>query len=300
MKQTILLLTMAGAMFAQGGFRGPGRYEIFSPLSKKVLDMDRNDRRTIIQFDSRRTDNQTWDVSDAGGGWYFIRNVMNGYALAVQDDRNSSPLVAEPFNNSERQQWRFESGQDTTAIIVNRNGKAIDIPYGSTNNGTKINSYNRNNEVNQRWQFQASSVGGGGGSWQDQDTRRPGRGGTSRYDTPAGGGTTAGSWQRDADGVYFDQNDRTYKMDGDGVCFYRNRNFQGEAVCSTLRNGRRRMTNANFDIGSVKFFGRAQAVQVFDREDFKGNAVEITGDEPNFTRAIRNALRSAPQSIRVY
>jgi len=54
------------------------------------------------------------------------------------------------------------------------------------------------------------------------------------------------------------------------------------------------------DIGSVKFFGRAAAVQIFDRDEFRGNAVEITGDERNFTRAIRNNLRSSPQSMRVY
>ncbi len=299
MKRTILLLTTALAAFGQGGFRGPGRYEIYSPLSRKVLDMDRNDRRTILQFEGRRTDNQLWDISDAGGGYFYIRNGMNGNALAVQDDRNSSPLVAEPFNNSPRQQWRFESGEDTTAILVNRNGKAIDIPYGSKNNGVKINSYNRNGEENQRWQFQAA----GGGYSQDQLGPKPGRGGVSRYDAPPsfpGGGNAGGNWRRDSDGMYYDENERMYKMDGDGVCFYRDRGFRGEAVCSTVRNGRRRM-NANMpDIGSVRFFGRAQAVQVFDREDFKGNAVEITGDEPNFTRAIRNLLRSSPQSIRVY
>lgn len=87
MKRTLLLVLASMALMAQGGFRGPGRYEIYAPLSRKVLDMDRNDRRTIIQYESRHTDNQTWDIVDAGGGFYFIRNVMNGNALAVADDR---------------------------------------------------------------------------------------------------------------------------------------------------------------------------------------------------------------------
>ena len=280
MTRMILYVLFSIAALAQGGFRGEGRYEIFSPLSRKVLDMDRNDRRTVIQYESRRTDNQAWDITDAGGGYYFIRNGMNGSALAVQDDRNSSPLVAEPFNYSPAQQWRFESGQDSTAIVVNRNGKAIDIPYGSKNNGTKVNSYGRNGEENQRWQFQPA-----GGT--------PGRG-QSRYDAPA----TSGG-RRDADGVYFDDRDRMYKMDGDGVCFYREREFRGEAVCATVRTGRRRWNNSFTDIGSVKFFGRATGVQVFDREEFRGNSVEITGDERNFNRATRG-LRGAPQSLRVY
>ena len=280
MTRMTLYVLFSIAALAQGGFRGEGRYEIFSPLSRKVLDMDRNDRRTVIQYESRRTDNQAWDITDAGGGYYFIRNGMNGSALAVQDDRNSSPLAAQPFNNSPAQQWRFESGQDSTAIVVNRNGKAIDIPYGSKNNGTKVNSYGRNGEENQRWQFQPA-----GGT--------PGRG-QSRYDAPA----TSGG-RRDADGVYFDDRDRMYKMDGDGVCFYREREFRGEAVCATVRTGRRRWNNSFTDIGSVKFFGRATGVQVFDREEFRGNSVEITGDERNFNRATRG-LRGAPQSLRVY
>jgi len=298
MKLTILMGLTGVAMFAQGGFRGPGQYEIMSPLSRKVLDMDRTDRRTILQFESRRTDNQTWDITEAGGGYYYIRNVMNGNALAVQDDRNSSPLVAEPFNSSPRQQWRFESGQDTTAILVNRNGKAIDIPYGSRENSTKVNSYSRNGEENQRWQFQpASGFSGNTGRYDRVDRPMTGViGGRNRYDTNA----APINGQRDADGMYYDDRDQTYRMDGDGVCFYRDRAFRGEAVCATMRTGRRRWNSNLNDIGSVKFFGRATGVQIFDREEFKGNAVEITGDEPNFSRALRNNLRSAPQSMRVY
>jgi hypothetical protein len=301
MQRTLLLVLASMALMAQGGFRGPGQYEIYAPLSRKVLDMDRNDRRTIIQYESRHTDNQTWDIVDAGGGFYFIRNVMNGNALAVADDRNSSPLIAEPFNNSPKQQWRFESSENTTAILVNRNGKAVDIPNGSKNNGTKINSYGRNGEENQEWQFQAAQGNFGGNSNNssgryDLPAKQPGRGGVSRYD----GQTAGGGTQRDADGVYFDDRDRMTKMDGDGVCFYRDRDFRGDAVCATVRSGRPRW-NSNFtDIGSVKFFGRATGVQVFDREEFRGNSVEVTGDERDFRRNSRGNLRGAPQSMRVY
>lgn len=294
---------MAATLLAQGGFRGPGRYQIYSVLSRKVLDMDRNDQRTVIQFDNRGTDNQTWEITDAGGGYFYIRNAMNGNALSVQDSRNSSPLVAAPFNNSPDQQWRFESSQDTTAILVNRNGKAVDIPYGSKNNGQKINSYNRNGEENQRWQFQsAAGFNNSGGNRYDRTSDstlgRGGRGGTSRYDQP--GTPQAMSGQRDADGMYYDDRDRMYKMDGDGICLYRDRDFRGEASCVSLRNGRQRWNAPFTDIGSVKFFGRTQAVQVFDREQHRGNAVELTGDERDFGRAARSNLRSAPQSIRVY
>jgi hypothetical protein len=268
--------------------------------------MDSNDRRTIIQYESRKTPNQAWDITDAGGGYFYVRNAMNGNALAVQDDRNSTPLLAEAFNSSAAQQWKFESGDDSSAILVNRNGRAIDIPYGSKNNGTKINSYGRNGEENQRWQFQPIAGYSGNNRYETSDaTRRTaggrydtasmqGRGGASRYDT-----APANSGQRDADGVYFDNAEQIYKMDGDGVCFYRDRDFRGEAVCATLRNGRARWNSALVDTGSVKFFGRATAVQIFDKEQFRGNSVEITGDERNFSRATRG-LRGTPQSLRVY
>jgi len=299
MTRTILFLLFSIAMVAQGGFRGPGRYEIYSPLSRKVLDMDRNDRRTVLQFENRRTDNQVWDVSDAGGGYYYIRNGMNGFALAVQDDKNSSPLVAEQFNNSPAQQWRFESGNDSSAILVNRNGKAIDIPYGSKNDGIKLNSYGRNGEENQRWQFQpAGNMSGVSGNNRydrnDNTTVQPARG---RYDAPVSGQVAGG--RRNADGAYFDDRDRMYKMDGDGACFYRDRDFQGEAVCATVKAGRRRWDSSFTEVGSVKFFGRAKGVQLFDKQGFRGNSVEITGDERNFDRSTRG-LRGAPQSLRVY
>ena len=43
---------------AQGRFNGPGRYEITNLKSGKVLDLDRNDQTSVIQFSSRGTDNQ--------------------------------------------------------------------------------------------------------------------------------------------------------------------------------------------------------------------------------------------------
>ncbi len=52
------LFAMAAILSAQGGFNGAGRYEISNIQSGKVLDLDRNDQTTVIQFSSRNTDNQ--------------------------------------------------------------------------------------------------------------------------------------------------------------------------------------------------------------------------------------------------
>src|SRR5512140_42598 len=88
----LLLLVTCSPAWTQGGFTGPGRYEISNVQSRLCLDLDRNDRRTVIQFAQRRTDNQIWQVDEAGGGYFFIRNAMNGFALEAMSDRNSTPV----------------------------------------------------------------------------------------------------------------------------------------------------------------------------------------------------------------
>ncbi len=285
MKRFLLFSLLSLAAAAQAGFSGAGRYEISSPHSNKVLDMDRNDRRTVIQFDPRRTDNQFWDIADAGGGFFYIRNAMNGHALAVQDDRNSTPLIAEPYNGSPNQQWRIEEGRDGGALLTNRNGKVVDIPNGSRRNGERINSHSRNNRSNQQWTFNPTGRSGG----FDRDNRRPGR--RNRYDSPGAGANSAA--------MFFDDRDRMYKMNGDGVCVYRDRDFRGDAVCASVRDGMRQWSAPFSSIGSVKFFGRATGVQFFDRENFRGNSTELTGDERNVNRSRYN-LRGSPGSMRVY
>src|SRR5271169_4505832 len=66
---------------AQGGFNGPGRYEISNVRSGKVMDLDRNDQTSVIQFSARNTDNQQWDIVPAEPGFWYFRNAMNGAAL---------------------------------------------------------------------------------------------------------------------------------------------------------------------------------------------------------------------------
>src|ERR1051326_8713667 len=105
---------------AQGGFDGPGRYEIANLKSGKLLDLDRNDQTSVIQFSSRGTDNQRWTISPADSGYYYVRNSMNGYALEAPSASNSSPLRGSPFNGSPAQQWRIQPGKDGNAMFVNR------------------------------------------------------------------------------------------------------------------------------------------------------------------------------------
>ena len=142
----ILSLCVPFQAMAQGGFNGPGRYQISNVKSGKVLDLDRNDQTSVIQFSSRGTDNQVWDVREAGGGFYSLRNGMNGNALEAVGTGNSTPVRATRFDGRSGQQWRFNSGKDGSALIVSRLGKALDIPDGATRDGVAVQTYDSNGE----------------------------------------------------------------------------------------------------------------------------------------------------------
>lgn len=158
-----VILCLPGMTYAQGGFRGEGSYEITNIKSGKVLDLDRNDHTTVIQFSSRGTDNQVWVIRPANGGFYFIRNAMNGNALEAIGDRNSSPLRGMPFTGADSQQWRIDNGKDGNALIVSKFGKSLDVPDGSNRDGLKIQIYDLNGDSNQRFTLRPVSSNFGRG-----------------------------------------------------------------------------------------------------------------------------------------
>lgn len=149
----VLALCFPHQALAQGGFNGPGRYQITNLNSGKVLDLDRNNQTSVIQFSSRGTDNQVWDVRAAGGGYYSLRNAMNGNALEATGTNNSTPVRATRYDGRAGQLWRFNAGKDGTALIVSRLGKALDIPDGTTRDGAAVQIYDSNGDSNQRFQF---------------------------------------------------------------------------------------------------------------------------------------------------
>lgn len=160
----VAFLLFSWTLLGQGGFSGPGRYQITNLKSGKVLDLDRNDQTTIIQFSSRGTDNQTWQIQPGPDGFFFIRNGMNGKALDAGRARNSEPLLGMPFNGGPSQQWRFERGKDGNALIISRLGPTIDVPDGSSRDGLRIQVYGPNGDSNQR--FMLTRVGGGGAGFR--------------------------------------------------------------------------------------------------------------------------------------
>lgn len=166
MKRSSVLaaIILTGAtVWGQGGFSGAGRYEIMNIQSGKVLDLDRNDQSTVIQFSSRGTDNQTWEARQANGGFFYLINGMNGFALDAGRGGRSEWVRGVPFNGGDSQMWRFEQGKDGNALIVSRLGRTLDIPDGTDRDGQRVQVYDPNGDSNQR--FTLRRVSGRGGNW---------------------------------------------------------------------------------------------------------------------------------------
>ena len=226
---------------AQGGFDGPGWYEIANLKSGKVLDMDRNDQTSVIQYSSQGTDNQVWEIQPSGEpGLYYLRNAMNGSVLEADGTRNSTPVRTARFDGGANQQWRFDTGKDGNALIVSRLGKALDIPGGTSADGARVQIYDIDGDSNQRFIFRKVSGGrrygrsgeGFGGDrrsdnaaitcasddgrrvYCDADTRRGVRLVRQISGSPCQEGST---WGYDARGIWVDRGCRAEFVSGEGT-----------------------------------------------------------------------------------
>jgi hypothetical protein len=262
----------ASLTFGQGGFDGPGIYEIRNLKSGQVLDLDPGDRVTLVQFAPRGTPTQQWAISPAAPGYFFIRNAMTGRALEFTQDRNSAPVVAQTAEGNPNQSWQIQAGKDGNAMLISRFGKALDVPDGSGRDGLRLQIYDRNGDSNQR--FMLRKVGA---IRPDRD-----RDGDRRDD-------------RDRTGRFFDDRDRMWKVAGDGVCFYRDRDFRGDAVCIRAGEDMPDTAREGGDVfRSVKFFGRVRQVQIFDRAAFRGADYRIKDDTSDLTQVQWLGVRGAP------
>jgi hypothetical protein len=62
----------------QSGYAGPGRYEIENVASGKVLDLNRQDQRTVVQWSRTHAQTQLWDIEDAGNGYVYVKSAATG------------------------------------------------------------------------------------------------------------------------------------------------------------------------------------------------------------------------------
>ena len=262
MKRVIAGMVFCAVTFAQGGFNGPGRYEITNLKSGRVLDLDRNDQTTVIQYSPRGTDNQRWDIEPAEDGSVFIRNAMNGKALQPVRNGNSAQLICARFDRGPDQQWRIQPGKDGNALIVSRNGRTIDVPDGSSRDGLHLQIYDLNGDSNQR--FMLRRVAGPTMERREDRERDRGRGAP------------------DESGRVWDDREQVWKLAGDGACFYRDRDFRGEAFCTRLGVEVGDVPRGSF--ASMRLFGRAQGVEIFERPRFRGERARLNRDTRDLER----------------
>jgi hypothetical protein len=250
--------------FAQGGFEGQGRYVIRNVQSGLALDLRGNE---LIQNGERNVPTQVWEIRPTDPGVFLMTNEAERCSLEFDQDRNGSPVHC-TNNHNPNQYWRFE-GAGNGALIISRFRKPLDVPDGTNREGIRLQIYDRNGDSNQRFVFQRVAGGFGGverGREGDRDRGREGeRGGVGER------------------GQYFDNRDQMWKIEGDGICFYRAAEFRGEAVCA--RSGENiDNIRAGGAFLSLKFFGRARDIAIFERPGFRGGSLRLSRDEPNLRR----------------
>src|SRR5579864_8372 len=108
----------ASLAVAQGGFNGPGRYQIANLKSNRLMALDRNDRTTVVQLAPRGDDSESWVLEPGPAGSFFLRSALNGRALQITSNSKSTPVVCASFDGSPAQQWRLEPGKDGNPLIV--------------------------------------------------------------------------------------------------------------------------------------------------------------------------------------
>jgi Ricin-type beta-trefoil lectin domain-like len=135
------------------GFVGKGRYSIQNVASGHVLDLRRSDNQTLQQWSSSGATNQQWDAEDAGGGYFFLRNVENGRYLEATGSRDGSAVYLRDKTGRDSQKWRIAASGNGEALILARSGKALDLPNSDPREGQPFQVWGEHRRENQRYRF---------------------------------------------------------------------------------------------------------------------------------------------------
>ncbi len=141
---------IARAQNGSAGFEGPARYSIAKPDSNKALELDPIDHSSVLLASARDSDNQSWDIEPAGQGWVYIRSAANGRALEASGN-GDRPAMCARFLGGSRQQWRIETTGDGAAVILSRDGRALEFPDGRSGASARI--ADRTGSAGQRFVF---------------------------------------------------------------------------------------------------------------------------------------------------
>jgi hypothetical protein len=144
---------VANAGATNTGFVGKGRYRIQIVASGGYLDLRLEDRETLQQWTEGGGRNQWWDVEDAGGGYVYLRSAENGRVLEAAGARDGSAIYARDFTGRDNQKWRIVDLGNGQALILSGLRKALDLPNGAPDSGTKLQVWSEHRRDNQRFRF---------------------------------------------------------------------------------------------------------------------------------------------------
>ncbi len=142
------------AQAPQGTFNAPGRYEIESVVSGLVLDVSSSNRQTVQQYARNGQTNQQWDIQSADGGYFYIRSADTGKALSLAEgsSRDGNHVIVYGQSGS-GEQWQIVSAGPAQFQIVSKSGKALDVPNGSREAGTRLQIWSAGGGSNQKFRL---------------------------------------------------------------------------------------------------------------------------------------------------
>jgi hypothetical protein len=137
------------------GFSGPGVYEIESAMTGKVLDLRREDYRTVQQWARGGVRNQQWNFESAGGDYYYIRSAENGAYMGVEGAGNGARVVATTTrgNNRNNQVWRVVDADNGLVTLVHRSGQVLDLHKDATKDGQAMQVWSSSGQANQMFKL---------------------------------------------------------------------------------------------------------------------------------------------------
>jgi hypothetical protein len=116
----------------------------------------------VQQWDYNATANQNWELKDASGGWFWIKNQASGKSLDVTQSTigNNGAVVQQwDYNATQNQQWQRVDVGDGWFWLRNRaSGKALDVHvYDIAKNGARLQQWDYNATANQQWKIGGNS-----------------------------------------------------------------------------------------------------------------------------------------------
>ena len=132
-----------------------GYYEIKSAVSGKNLEVygvSTQGGAKITQWDSTGGNNQKWKLENQSDGTIRLTNVNSGLVLDYNGTADSYEQW--DWHGGANQRWQISKSQAGNYYIRNMsNNHAMDLWYGSMNNGQYVVDYEYNGGINQQWKL---------------------------------------------------------------------------------------------------------------------------------------------------